>query len=46
MIRSEARNIGIEEINYANEKLILYPGPEMKNIPAVIAAYRQNSAEK
>ena len=38
MIRSEARNIGIEEINYANEKLILYPGPEMKNIPAVIAA--------
>lgn len=38
MIRAEARRSGIEEITYANEKLILYPEPEMKNIPEIIAS--------
>ncbi len=38
MIRAEARKIGIAEITYANEKLILYPEPEMENIPGIIAS--------
>lgn len=38
LIRGEAKKLGIEEISEKDEKIILYPNENMKNIPEKLAA--------